>query len=150
MPECPKCGVEVEYGAASCVACGNAISDDTTSFKPVGVDTPSEVAVSQPEGPVLVVSKGPQLGERFYIDRPTLSVGRDPECDIFLNDMTVSRAHARFDLDQSTLTVTDLGSLNGTYVNGTIVDKAQIAGGDIVQIGTFQMVYFDSSEAQRG
>ena len=49
------------------------------------------------EGPVLVVRKGPQPGERFYLDRPSFTVGRDPDSDIFLNDMTVSRAHAVLD-----------------------------------------------------
>lgn len=147
MSECPKCGSEVASGVAACSTCGCEITDATTSFEPVGVESAVEFDSCADEGPVLVVSKGPQLGERFFIDRSTLSVGRDPECDIFFNDMTVSRAHARFDFEDGALSVTDLGSLNGTYVNGVCVDRAVLSGGDIVQIGTFQMVYFDTSEA---
>ncbi|TLM87290.1 MAG: FHA domain-containing protein, partial [Actinobacteria bacterium] len=68
-------------------------------------------------------------------------VGRDPESDIFLNDMTVSRSHAEFEVVGDEVTVRDLGSLNGTYVNGVCVDAAPLSHGDLVQIGTFQMVF---------
>ena len=85
---------------------------------------------------MLVVRKGPQPGERFFIDRPRLTIGRDPESDIFLNDMTVSRMHAVVELIGATVTVTDAGSLNGTYVNGVLVDSAVLEHGDAVQIGT--------------
>jgi len=98
------------------------------------------------EGPVLVVRKGPQPGERFYLDRARVTVGRDPERDIFLNDMTVSRTHATFERDGAAVTVRDSGSLNGTYVNGVVSDSAVLADGDVVQIGTFQMVYFSGRE----
>jgi pSer/pThr/pTyr-binding forkhead associated (FHA) protein len=113
----------------------------TASFAPVASEL-HDVAGEDVEGPVLVVRKGPQLGEKFFIDRPQLNVGRDPESDIFLNDMTVSRAHAVFEMAGNTVTVRDVGSLNGTYVNGVIVDSAPLSSGDVVQIGTFQMVFY--------
>jgi len=94
------------------------------------------------EGPALVVRKGPQPGERFFLDRARLTVGRDPESDIFLNDMTVSRIHSVLECSASGVHVTDSGSLNGTYLNGELVDSAQLADGDVLQIGTFQMVFF--------
>ncbi len=99
------------------------------------------------EGPALVVRKGAESGERFVIDRERLTVGRDPESDIFLNDVTVSRSHAVLKLTSEGVTIEDAGSLNGTYVNGIRVDSAPLAAGDIVQIGLFQMVYVPGSGA---
>ncbi len=93
--------------------------------------------------------KGPQPGERFFVDRPRLTIGRDPESDIFLNDMTVSRTHAVMELIGATVKVTDAGSLNGTYVNGVLVDTAELCHGDAVQIGTFQMAFFCVPEGGR-
>ncbi|MDF1542422.1 MAG: FHA domain-containing protein [Anaerosomatales bacterium] len=98
-------------------------------------------------GPVLVVRKGPEVGERFFIDRPTLAIGRGPECDIFLNDFTVSRSHAVLAIAGDEVSVSDAGSLNGTYVNGVRVDKAQLSDGDILQIGKFQMVFMNRGGA---
>jgi pSer/pThr/pTyr-binding forkhead associated (FHA) protein len=92
-------------------------------------------------GPTLVVRKGPEVGERFLLDRPTLSIGRDGTRDIFLNDVTVSRDHASLSIGTDGVTLKDAGSLNGTYVNGSRVDEAALSDGDSVQIGTFHMVF---------
>ncbi|TLM96249.1 MAG: FHA domain-containing protein, partial [Actinobacteria bacterium] len=83
----------------------------------------------------------------FYVDRASLAIGRDPAADVFLNDVTVSRNHAVVQLNGGIVTIRDAGSLNGTYVNGVIVDVADLHSGDIVQIGTFQMVFADSQGA---
>lgn len=114
----------------------------TASFEPVAQAEAALPTSSGAEGPVLVVRKGPQPGERFFLDRARLTVGRDPESDIFLNDMTVSRIHAVLDCVAGGVTVTDSGSLNGTYLNGRLVDSALLADGDALQIGMFQMVFF--------
>lgn len=141
MPDCSHCGTRVSPEDQSCPQCGMA-SPNTASFEPVSAELDTAGAVHEVvEGPVLVVRKGPQPGERFYLDRPALTVGRDPESDIFLNDMTVSRAHANLELVGTDVTVRDAGSLNGTYVNGICVDEAMLSDGDVLQIGTFQMVY---------
>lgn len=144
MAECPACGATVESDAIECSSCGAPISGTTASFAPVGSaeTAPTVTASAVAEGPVLVVRKGPQPGERFFIDRPRLTIGRDPESDIFLNDMTVSRMHAVVEQIGSVVKVTDAGSLNGTYVNGVLVDSAELEHGDAVQIGTFQMAFF--------
>jgi pSer/pThr/pTyr-binding forkhead associated (FHA) protein len=99
------------------------------------------------EGPVLVVRKGPQPGERFFVDRGKLTIGRDPESDIFLNDITVSRAHAVIECKDDVVSVSDAGSLNGTYVNGEVCDTAVLKNGDVVQIGTFQMLFLSGPGA---
>lgn len=146
MTECPKCGVELSTEDATCPACGCDVAGATASFQPIDAGE-ARIDEDVVEGPVLIVSKGPQLGERFFIEQPVLTVGRDPEADIFLNDMTVSRSHARFEVGDGGLCVTDLESLNGTYVNGTCVERAVLSSGDVVQIGTFQMVYYAGTGA---
>jgi FHA domain len=142
MAECPGCGADVTPEANECPECGARLAEPTASFKPVGIEEEAGSGVAQgADGPVLIVRKGPQPGERFFIDRPRLTIGRDPKSDVFLNDMTVSRTHAVVECEGTGITVRDGGSLNGTYVNGTIVDDAVLQDGDVVQIGTFQMVF---------
>jgi len=123
----------------------------TQSFRPVGAGEGSVAPGTElsAEGPVLIVRKGPQPGERFYLDRPKLTIGRDPESDIFLNDTTVSRDHAVLVIAAGEVSVHDESSLNGTYVNGVVVDAATLHDGDVVQIGTFQMVFASGQEAGR-
>jgi len=147
MAECAACGEPLDEQSPVCPSCGASRSGRTEEFGPVVAEDAGSVAGSLvTEGPVLVVRKGPQPGERFYLDRSRVTVGRDPERDIFLNDMTVSRTHATFERGGDTVTVRDSGSLNGTYVNGVVSDSAVLADGDVVQIGTFQMVYFSGRE----
>ena len=90
---------------------------------------------------MLIVAKGPEVGERFYLDRATLTIGRDPSCDIFLNDITVSRQHATLSRSDDEVAVEDAGSLNGTYVNGVSVSRVVLRPGDLLQVGRFQMAF---------
>lgn len=146
MATCPRCGGSVETGAESCADCGARLEGATESFEPIVVEEGgSAPSVSGDTGPVLVVRKGRDVGERFYIDRPRLSIGRDPGSDIFLNDVTVSRNHAALSMAGPEVSIEDAGSLNGTYVNGVCVDKAPLRNGDSVQVGTFQMVFLSGA-----
>lgn len=150
MSDCKACGAVLGADDATCPRCGAPVSGATESFEPVvgaGESVSSEADIA--EGPVLVVRKGPQSGERFYLDRATLTIGRDPESDIFLNDMTVSRAHAALEVVGGSVTVRDSSSLNGTWVNGICVDVAPLAEGDVLQIGTFQMVFLEGTGRAR-
>ncbi len=147
MTSCPACGTSLEdSNVSACPACGVRLEGATESFAPVPEGSEEtggaarEWAVS---GPVLVVRKGPDVGERFFVDRSRLTVGRDPECDIFLNDITVSRGHSVLEFKAGEVSVSDVGSLNGTYVNGVRVDRATLHDGDVVQVGRFQMVFMD-------
>ncbi|WP_442791304.1 glycogen accumulation regulator GarA [Mycobacterium sp. Aquia_216] len=90
---------------------------------------------------LLVVKRGPNAGSRFLLDQATTSAGRHPDSDIFLDDVTVSRRHAEFRLENNEFHVVDVGSLNGTYVNREPVDSAVLANGDEVQIGKFRLVF---------
>ena len=95
--------------------------------------------------PVISIIKGPQTGNTFEIAAPETSVGRDPANAIFLNDMTVSRSHAKIVRTPLGTTIEDLGSLNGTWVDGAIVNSAPLHDGSSVQIGTFRLIYDESS-----
>jgi len=142
MAKCPACGAAVGDNAAECSECGADLEGSTQSFAPVGAEEePPAPRMEEAEGPMLVVRKGREVGQRFYLDRDSLTVGRDPSSDIFLNDVTVSRNHAVLHVVGDAVSIEDAGSLNGTYVNGVCVEKAQLAHGDAVQIGTFQMVF---------
>lgn len=91
-------------------------------------------------GFAIVVERGPRTGMTFILKEGNTTVGRHPESDIFLNDVTVSRHHCRFVVSGDTLTVEDSGSTNGTYVNEERVDSAELRAGDEVLVGRFHFV----------
>lgn len=93
---------------------------------------------------LLIVRRGPGAGSRFLLDQDVSVAGRHSEADIFLDDVTVSRRHASFNRAGARFTVSDLGSLNGTYVNGDVVDNASLADGDEVQVGKYRLTFFAS------
>src|SRR3954470_1399817 len=97
---------------------------------------------------LLVVRRGPNSGSRFLLDGELTTAGRHPQSDIFLDDVTVSRRHVEFRRGQDgTFTVSDVGSLNGTYVNRERIDSVALNNGDEVQIGKYRLVFYAS---QRG
>ena len=89
---------------------------------------------------MLVVKRGPNAGSRFPLRQAVTSAGRDPRSDIFLDDVTVSRRHAEFRLGRGELQIVDIGSLNGTYVNGQPIESAVLTDGDVIQMGKFRLV----------
>ena len=97
---------------------------------------------------LLVVQRGPGSGNRFLLDTDKVTAGRHPDSEIFLDDVTVSRRHAVFDRAGSTFTVSDVGSLNGTYVNRDRIDTVQLKDGDEVQVGKYRLVFFSGHEVQ--
>lgn len=114
---------------------------DTPAGDTVGGGSVSGVDGLPVGAALLVVKRGPNAGSRFLLDQPTTSAGRHPDSDIFLDDVTVSRRHAEFRVDDGNFQVVDVGSLNGTYVNREPVDAAALANGDEVQIGKFRLVF---------
>ena len=96
----------------------------------------------RPGTALLVVLRGPNTGARFLLDDASVSSGRHPDSDIFLDDVTVSRKHAVFTRDGDTFSVRDVGSLNGTYLNRERIDEAVLHTGDEVQIGKFRLVFY--------
>lgn len=91
-------------------------------------------------GFALVVEQGPRAGLTFLLPEGNTTVGRHPESDIFLNDVTVSRHHCRFVVADGELSVEDSGSTNGTYVNEQRVDSSSLSPGDEVLVGRFHFV----------
>lgn len=94
---------------------------------------------------LLVVRRGPNLGARFLLDQDVTVAGRHPAVDIFLDDVTVSRRHAEFRRSGTTFSVADLGSLNGTFCDGSRIDGVvTLEEGAEVQVGKFRFTFFAS------
>jgi pSer/pThr/pTyr-binding forkhead associated (FHA) protein len=96
---------------------------------------------------LLVVQKGPGAGSRFLLDVDVVNAGRHPDSEIFLDDVTVSRRHAVFNRSGDSFTVSDVGSLNGTYVNRDRIESHDLGDGDEVQIGKYRLVFFSGHES---
>lgn len=149
---CSKCGSEITETAKFCSNCGAQIeaqSDTTSTFAVVDdteeFQTPAPKVSSDlthglaPGNALLMVRLGTGDASRFLIDKDVTTVGRHPESDVFLDDITVSRHHAKFVRVAGILHLEDLGSLNGTYINRTLIDgRAQIRAGDEIQIGKYR------------
>ncbi|GAA4354463.1 FHA domain-containing protein [Angustibacter luteus] len=110
-----------------------------SSDGPAAID-PGIVAALRGGTALLRVDRGPNAGSRFLLDGDSTTVGRHPSSDIFLDDVTVSRRHAEFVREGTVFSVRDVGSLNGTYVNGQRIDSSPLATGDEVQVGKFRLV----------
>jgi pSer/pThr/pTyr-binding forkhead associated (FHA) protein len=94
------------------------------------------------KGPALVVrAGGGRAGESFFPEGERTLIGRSPECAIFLDDVTVSRKHAELVRDGESFTITDLGSLNGTFVNRKRIETAELEDDDEVQIGKYRLTF---------
>ena len=90
----------------------------------------------------LVVIKGPDVGDKFFINKSKFTIGRNPKSDIFLDDITVSRKHAILKKTGEDFKLKDLGSLNGSYLNGEISEEALLKNGDKIQIGKYIFLFF--------
>lgn len=130
------------------------IAGETTSvFRADFVEKPDTWVRASGQGPppgsaLLVVKRGPNAGSQLALDKAITSAGRHPHSDIFLDDVTISRRHAEFQVKQNNdVQVVDVGSLNGTYVNGVPVDSATLANGDEVQLGKFRLVFLTGGPA---
>lgn len=132
--------------------------DDTSYIPAIDADTEEMSAAdvfaveNLPQGnAMLLVQRGPEAGSRFLLDRAVVSAGRRSDSDIFLDDISVSRRHATFTRRDGGYVVTDLGSLNGTYVNRDRIDgDIALAGGDEVQLGKYRLIYFSGTVAAGG
>ena len=119
------------------------VPQDSDSLSPEELSAVSALPVGSA---LLIVRRGAGVGSRFLLDQDVTVAGRHPDADIFLDDVTVSRKHAEFIRSGNRFTVTDLGSMNGTYAVGSRVDSADLSHGDEVQIGKFRMTFFASDK----
>jgi pSer/pThr/pTyr-binding forkhead associated (FHA) protein len=113
-----------------------AIASDSDDDGPISYEDLPRNAVG-----MLMVLQGPKRGSRISLDTDEVTIGRHPESDIFLDDVTVSRRHAELRLVDDAYEVSDAGSLNGTYVNQERVERQVLRDGDELQVGKFKLVY---------
>jgi pSer/pThr/pTyr-binding forkhead associated (FHA) protein len=150
---CTRCGHPNRDDARFCARCGAPLDGDTTlGLTPVDADDDASGEFPFPHDELesgqalLLVKRGPNAGSTFLLDADVSSLGRDTKSDVFLDDITVSRTHARIERRDGAHFVKDLGSLNGTYVNGEAVEETKLARGDELQIGKFKLVFFSAGE----
>ncbi|CAN2199440.1 Forkhead-associated (FHA) domain [Candidatus Nanopelagicaceae bacterium] len=103
-----------------------------------------EVLKGGPEKAMIVVHRGASKGARFLIAQDRSSIGRSPESEIFLDDVTVSRSHAVIERTATSFTLNDLGSLNGTYINNQSLKSTALVCGDEIQIGKFHLIFISA------
>jgi pSer/pThr/pTyr-binding forkhead associated (FHA) protein len=151
---CPECGFVNPEGANYCQKCGAYLTrsegdddpttmtykvDETGDYQPVDIDEVVEEA-----GAALVIrSGGGRSGESFTIDGDRTGIGRSPDAEVFLDDVTVSRNHALIVRRKDGLYIDDLGSLNGTYVNRRRIESHKLEDADEIQIGKYKLSYLE-------
>ena len=149
---CPECGFQNPESANYCSKCGALLVKDEGGTETTQTYTPEEIADEDgpldeiaAEGPALVVrSGGGRAGEYFSPQGDRTTIGRSPDNDIFLDDVTVSRKHAVLVQSAGELKIEDLGSLNGTFVNRRRIDSAtRLESGDEVQIGKYRLSFIN-------
>ena len=147
---CPECGFQNPEASNYCAKCGALLvrdesgSDTTMSFTPEEgeEDAASIVDEIKTEGPALVVrSGGGRAGEHFLLEKEQTSVGRSPDCDVFLDDVTVSRRHALVVRRDGQFFIEDKGSLNGTFLNRRRIESGPLEDGDELQIGKYKLTF---------
>lgn len=170
---CNRCGYRNPRGANFCSSCGAALErggpaqDDpqpTTTATPVVALLPGEGASEpflldpgdllygvSPKGAVLVVTRGPNSGSRFVLAPEAgavVTIGRHPESDVFLDDITVSRRHVEVRHEKGEFWAHDVNSLNGTYLNRERIDGARLSSGDELQVGKFRLLFLSHIQGQ--
>ena len=145
---CPECGFQNPESANFCARCGSALvkeqaTDTTQTFSAAELeDTGVGLEEMGIEGPALIVrAGGGRAGEIFRPAGERTLIGRSPECDVFLDDVTVSRKHAVLVRDGDTFRIEDQGSLNGTFVNRRRIDSSPLTSGDELQIGKYRLTF---------
>jgi hypothetical protein len=150
---CPECGFVNADGANYCQKCGaylgareeRAGEPSTATYK---IDETGELVlvdveeVVAHEGAALVIrAVGGRVGESFALDHDRMTIGRRPDSDVFLDDVTVSRDHALLVKRGGDYYLDDLGSLNGTYVNRHRIESHRLEDGDELQVGKFKLTF---------
>jgi hypothetical protein len=145
---CSECGFQNPESANYCSRCGALLqkgepsTETTQTFSPEEISDLSEAGDLGLEGPALVVrAGGGRAGESFRPTGERTRIGRSPDCEVFLDDVTVSRNHAVLVQEDGHFFVEDQGSLNGTFVNRKRIDRAPLEEGDELQVGKYRMTF---------
>ena len=154
---CPECGFVNPEGANYCQKCGAFLGGESRTPHAAPGDTTIAYQLDESgelhavdlervgaEGGTLVIrSGGGRVGESFPLEGQRLSIGRRPDSDVFLDDVTVSRDHALLVRRSGAWFLDDLGSLNGTYINRHRIESHKLADGDELQIGKYKLTYLE-------
>jgi|SRR5205807_10017995 len=147
---CPECGFVNPEGANYCQKCGALLSPEPTSESSTatyrvgetGELIPVELDDVVAQGAALVIrAGGGRVGESFALEGDRLTIGRRPDSDVFLDDITVSRDHALLVRRSGDYYIDDCGSLNGTYVNRSRIESHKLEDGDELQIGKYKLTF---------
>lgn len=143
---CPSCGFRNSEGADYCAKCGAKLmaGDDvqtTVSYQPSEEEREILSASPHPEQATLVIRSSGRAGETFALAKEHTTIGRHPDADIFLDDVTVSRNHAVIDKEAGGFVINDENSLNGTYLNRRRIERQLLVNGDELQIGKFKLTF---------
>ncbi|HVV60038.1 MAG TPA: FHA domain-containing protein [Gaiellaceae bacterium] len=145
---CAECGFQNPEAANYCSRCGALLQkgesavETTQTLSPEEIDDLEHELTGGIEGPALVVrAGGGRAGESFRPAGERTRIGRSPDCDVFLDDVTVSRNHAVLVQREGGFVVEDQGSLNGTFVNRRRIDSAPLENGDELQIGKYRLTF---------
>lgn len=144
MPQslCPICQAPIGDDEEACGRCGYNLRGTTRGFTPTPLDAEGVGAVPTPDhGATLQVVRGPAAGVVYHLAGDDLTIGRTPQCSVFLNDMTVSRLHARLHREGGAYVLTDENSFNGVRVNNSSIESKALRSGDFIQIGTFSLLF---------
>jgi len=150
---CNQCGHRNPPESSFCSSCGivlDRLDDHTVTLAKTdslqdaaGTSDDIVVHLADLQGEAsLLVRNGPQAGTALALSTPLTRLGRHPDSEINLDDITVSRRHAEIEITDDGWVVRDAGSLNGTYVNQQRIDEVGLQHGDEVQVGKFRMVFF--------
>jgi pSer/pThr/pTyr-binding forkhead associated (FHA) protein len=147
---CQECGFQNPETANYCSRCGALLekgghaAEATQTFSPEEVGDSAQAPVEGLEGPALVVrSGGGRAGETFRPRGERTRIGRSPDCEVFLDDVTVSRNHAVLVERDGKFHIEDQGSLNGTFINRRRIDNAELENGDELQIGKYRLTFVE-------
>ena len=149
---CPECGFVNTEGANYCQKCGAFLADVTQEHENTTaawqLDEEGDIQPVDPEAVVdeatlVIRSGGGRSGEAFQVEGERMRIGRSPDAEIFLDDVTVSRNHALLVRRRDGLYIDDLGSLNGTYVNRRRIESHKLRSGDDLQIGKYKLTYLE-------
>jgi FHA domain len=148
---CPECGFVVTEGANYCAKCGAFLGgepqeDPTTATYVIDEETgelrPVDVGdVAAASGALVIRAGGGRVGQSFPLAGERMTIGRSPEAEVFLDDVTVSRDHATLVKRSGAWFLDDSGSLNGTYVNRRRIESHRLEDGDELQIGKYKLSY---------
>jgi hypothetical protein len=154
MSVCGRCGHENSEDSLFCNRCGSRLSSEDTSETTVSYAIADEDTLSggvptvptYPASALLVRSGGGREGEQIPLAGDLVTIGRSPDSHLFLDDVTVSRHHARLVRDATGFVIEDQNSLNGTYVNRKRVERHHLVDGDELQIGKYKLLFLEPEE----